>query len=74
MEYEEPGAMAVGLYTFVDKLRTGLTQLMAGARSFRLDTLKRNDLVALTEDAAKVAGLSHIMDAQREEADRILAG
>ncbi len=29
---------AVAIYTFVDKLRTGLTQFMAGARSFRLDT------------------------------------
>jgi len=65
---------AIAMYTFVDKLRTGLTQLMAGARSFRLDTLKRNDLVALTEDAAKISGIQYIMDAQREEADRILAG
>ncbi len=31
---------AVAMYTFVDKLRTGLTQFMAGARSFRLDTLE----------------------------------
>jgi len=29
---------AVAMYTYVDKLRTGLSQLMAGARSFRLDT------------------------------------
>jgi len=63
---------AVAMYTFVDKLRTGLTQLMAGARSFRLDTIKRNDLVALTEDAAKVSDLQYIMEAQREEAEAIL--
>ena len=47
---------AVAIYTFVDKLRTGLTQFMAGARSFRLDTLNRSDVIALTEDAAKVSG------------------
>jgi glutamate synthase domain-containing protein 2 len=64
---------AVAMYTFVDKLRTGLTQLMAGARSFRLDTLKRADLVALTEDAAKISGLTYVMDAQREEAEAILS-
>ena len=63
---------AVALYTFVDKLGVGLSQFMAGARSFRLDTLKRSDVVALTEEAAKVSGLSYIMDAYREEAERIL--
>jgi len=63
---------AIGLYTFIDKLRTGLTQLMAGARSFRLDTLGRDDLVALTEDAAKVSGIQYIMEAQREEALAIM--
>jgi len=64
---------AVALYTFVDKLRTGLTQLMAGARSFRLDTIKRCDVVALTEEAARVSGLRYVMDAQREDMERILS-
>jgi glutamate synthase domain-containing protein 2 len=65
---------AVGIYTFVDKLRTGLSQFMAGARHFRLDTLSRKDLCALTEDAAKVSGISYVMDAYRDDADRILEG
>jgi len=65
---------AVALYTLVDKLRTGLTQLMAGARSFRLDTLKRVDVVSLTEEAAKISGIKYIMDAQREEAEKIIEG
>lgn len=63
---------AIAFYTFVDKLRTGLTQFMAGARSFRLDTVKRTDVVALTEEAAKISGIPYIMDAHREEAERIL--
>ena len=63
---------AIAIYTFVDKLRTGLTQFMAGARSFRLDSVKRNDIVALTEEAAKVSGIRYVMDAYREEADKIL--
>jgi len=50
----------------------GLTQFMAGARSFRLDTVKRTDVVTLTEEAAKVSGIPYIMDAYREEAERIL--
>ncbi len=64
------GAMA--MYTYVDKLQTGLTQLMAGARSFRLDTLKRADLISLTEEAAKVSGIPYIMEAGMEEAERII--
>jgi hypothetical protein len=63
---------AVALYTFVDKLKTGLTQFMAGARNFRLDAVNRNDLVALTKEAAEVSGLSYVMEASREEAYRIL--
>jgi glutamate synthase domain-containing protein 2 len=63
---------AVAMYTYVDKLRTGLTQLMAGARSFRLDTVKRADLIALTEEAARVSGIPYVMDAGMEEAEKIL--
>ena len=65
---------AIAIYTLVDKLRTGLTQFMAGARSFRLDTITRNDVVALTEEAAKISGISYVMDAYREEADAIING
>jgi hypothetical protein len=63
---------AVAIYTFVDKLRTGLTQFMAGVRSFRLDTMNRSDVIALTEDAAKISGIQYVMDAFKEEAERIL--
>jgi hypothetical protein len=63
---------AVALFTFIAKLRTGLTQFMAGARSFRLDNVSRQDVVALTEEAAKVSGLKYIMDAYHEEAEAIL--
>ena len=63
---------AVAMYTFVDKLRTGLTQFMAGARSFRLDTLNRADVIALTKDAAEVSGIKYVMEAYKDEAERIL--
>jgi len=65
---------AIGIYTFTDKLRTGLQQLMAGSRNFRLSTISRNDLMALTEEAAKVSGIPYVMDAYREEAERIIEG
>ena len=63
---------AIAMYTYVDKLQTGLSQLMAGARSFRLDTLKRADLISLTEEAAKVSDIPYIMDAGMEEAEAII--
>ena len=63
---------AVGMYTYIDRLHVGLTQLMAGARSFRLDTISRSDIVALTEEAAKVSGIKYVTDAFREEAYEII--
>jgi glutamate synthase domain-containing protein 2 len=65
---------AIGVYTFADKLRTGLQQLMAGTRNFRVSSITRNDITALTEDAAKVSGIPFVMDAYREEAERIING
>ena len=65
---------AIGIYTFCQKIKTGLQQLMAGSRNFRLSTISRNDLMALTEEAAKISGIPYIMDAYREEAEKILLG
>jgi hypothetical protein len=65
---------AIGIYTFVDRLKVGLQQLMAGSRNYQVSTVSRADLMALTEDAAKVSGIPYVMDAYREEAERIIAG
>jgi glutamate synthase domain-containing protein 2 len=65
---------AVGLYSYVDKLRIGLQQLMAGSRNFRLSTISREDLIALTEEAARVSGIPYVMEAYREEALAIIRG
>ncbi len=63
---------AIGIYSFSQKLKVGLQQLMAGTRNFRLNTISRKDVMALTEDAAKVSGIPYVMDAYREEADAVL--
>jgi len=63
---------AVALYTYGQKFKTGLQQLMAGSRNFRLSTISRDDLMALTEEAAFVSGIPYVMEARREEAERIL--
>ena len=63
---------AVAMYCFTDKLRTGLQQIMAGSRNFRVDAINRSDVMALTEDAAKISGIPYVMDAYRAEAEQIL--
>ena len=63
---------AIGMYTFAQKVKVGLQQLMAGSRNFRLGTMGRSDLMALTEEAAKVSGIAYVMDAYREQAEKII--
>ena len=63
---------AIGIYTYTQKFKTGLQQLMAGSRNFSLATVGRNDLMALTEEASKVSGIPYVMDALKDEAERIL--
>jgi glutamate synthase domain-containing protein 2 len=63
---------AIGIYTYYDRLATGLRQLMAGERKFALNFIERSDLVALTREAADVSGIPYIMEADMEEAGKIL--
>ncbi|RKX91611.1 MAG: FMN-binding glutamate synthase family protein [Spirochaetes bacterium] len=63
---------AVAMYTFSQKIKVGLQQLMAGSRNFKISTISRNDLMALTEDAAKISGIPYVMESYREEAEKIL--
>ena len=65
---------AIGIYSYSDKIRVGLQQLMAGARSFNIGTITRRDLMSLTEECTKVTGIPYVMDAYREEAEAILNG
>jgi len=59
---------AVGIYTYSQKFRTGLQQIMAGSRNFRLSTMGRDDLMALTPEAAEVSGIDYVMGARYDEA------
>ncbi|MDY6856295.1 MAG: FMN-binding glutamate synthase family protein [Thermodesulfobacteriota bacterium] len=65
---------ALGIYSYGQKIMIGLQQLMAGARCFNVSSIKRTDLMSLTEECAKVTGIPYLMDAYREEAEAILAG
>lgn len=65
---------AVGIYSYVDKLKVGLQQLMAGARCFSTPAITRKELMSLSEECAKVTGIPYLMEAGREEALKILKG
>ena len=64
---------AVGIYSYSEKIKVGLQQLMAGARCFGVSSITRRELMSLTEECAKVTGIPYLMDAYREEAMKILA-
>jgi glutamate synthase domain-containing protein 2 len=63
---------AVGIYSYADKIKVGLQQLMAGARCFNVPAITRNELMSLTEECAKVTGIPYLMEAYRKEALKIL--
>lgn len=63
---------AIGIFSYCDRLKVGLQQLMAGSRCFRLDIISRNELMSLTEECTKVTGIPYVMDAYIEEAEAIL--
>ena len=71
-EFKKLPAGAIGLYSYVDRLRQGLQQLMAGERKFALQYIERNDLVALTREASQISGIAYVMDSDKEEIDKIL--
>jgi len=63
---------AIGIYSYAEKIKVGLQQLMAGARCFSIKAITRRELMSLTEECAKVTGIPYLMDAYREEAMQIL--
>jgi glutamate synthase domain-containing protein 2 len=63
---------AVGFFSYAQKLRVGLQQLMAGARAFNIQAMSREDLMSLTEECTRVTGIPYLMDAYRDEAEAIL--
>jgi glutamate synthase domain-containing protein 2 len=63
---------AIGIYSYSDKIKVGLQQLMAGARCFSLPAITRNELMSLTDECTKVTSIPYLMDAYRKEAVKIL--
>jgi glutamate synthase domain-containing protein 2 len=63
---------AVGIYSYSQKIKVGLQQLMAGSRCFSVPAISRKELMSLTEECAKVTGIPYVMDAYKEEALAVL--
>jgi glutamate synthase domain-containing protein 2 len=64
---------AIGLYTYNQRLIHGLKQLMCGARKFAIQHITRDDIAALTPEAVRISGIDYIMDADKEEVEKILS-
>jgi glutamate synthase domain-containing protein 2 len=71
-KFESLPVGAMGVYTYFERLSQGLKQLMCGSRKFALKYLTRDDLVTLTSEAAKISGIKYVMEADKEEAEKIL--
>ncbi|MDI6754304.1 MAG: glutamate synthase-related protein [Thermodesulfobacteriota bacterium] len=71
-DFQNIPAGAIGMITYFDRLNAGLQQFMAGARKFALKYITRDDLVALTREAADVSGIPYVMEADKEEVEKIL--
>ncbi len=71
-DFEKLPTGAIGLYTYYERLAQGLRQLMAGCRKFSLEYMSRDDLAALTPEAAEITGLRHIMEVDQGRAEEIL--
>jgi hypothetical protein len=64
---------AIGLHTYLtDRIGVGLKQLLAGTRKWKLKLLNRNDLMSLSERAAKVTGIPMVEDIEKDAIERIL--
>jgi hypothetical protein len=72
-EFDTLPTGAIGLYTYYERLAQGLRQLMAGNRKFRTDLITRDDIAALTPDAARISGITYVMDVDKEAAEKILS-
>jgi glutamate synthase domain-containing protein 2 len=70
--FDELPAGAIGVYTYFKRLSQGLRQLMAGERKFTLDYITRDDIAALTKEAADISGIPFITEVDKEEVQKIL--
>ncbi len=70
--FEELATGPMGLYTYIERLNQGLRQIMAGCRKFKLEYIGRDDIAALTKEAAEISGIPWVMNVDESEVEKIL--
>ncbi len=70
--FKDLPAGAIGVYTYFERLSQGLRQLMAGARKFNLGYIGRDDIAAITREAADISDIPFITDVDKAEVQKIL--
>jgi len=73
-DFEKLPTGAMGVYTYMERLHQGLRQIMAGCRKFSLEHISRDDIAALTKEAADISNISYITDVDDKEVNKILNG
>jgi len=73
-DFENLHPGAIGVYTYYERLAQGIRQLMAGTRKFALEYVSRDDICALTRDAADISGISFVTEVDKEDAWAIIKG
>lgn len=63
---------AIGMYTFIDRLKVGLQQFLAGNRKFDINMLERSDVFSLTRECSDVTGIPYVMEDDVQRAESIL--
>ena len=63
--------VALGGWT-MERLAQGLRQLMAGSRKFSVEHLSRDDIAALSREAADISGIHYVMDVDKAQVNTIL--
>ncbi|NJB66996.1 hypothetical protein GGQ74_000636 [Desulfobaculum xiamenense] len=63
---------AIAICTLVDKLSAGLQQLLAGARKFSINDIRREDIASANRETERETKIPFITDIQDETAKRIL--
>lgn len=63
---------AIGVYTYFDRLKVGLQQLIAGCKKFKINLIDRDDLASLTERARTTTRIAMINEFDRTSFENIL--
>ena len=71
-DYHRIPTSAIGLYTYLQRVAQGLRQFMCGARKFGVEHISRDDICALTREAADISGITYVTEVDKQQVDEML--